>query len=96
MKDPKLPGTIFSTAEELSAMKPEDLGRIDTFREEESRVLFGAVEALRRGDWATAAAWNTARLGENSFWLARSFCLQPAIKALMCWLPFINGFKAFC
>ena len=36
-------------ADELKAMTPDDLGQIDTFREEEHRVLAGAVEALRQG-----------------------------------------------
>lgn len=29
-------------SEELSAMTPDDLGQIDTFREEENRVLTGS------------------------------------------------------
>ncbi len=58
-------------ATELAAMAPEDLGHIDTFREEENRVLSGAVDALRQGDWAKAKAWCEARHGEKSFWLQR-------------------------
>ena len=58
-------------AEELQAMSPEDLGQIDTFREEENRVLEGAVEALRRGEWSKARTWSEARQGEKSFWLQR-------------------------
>ena len=59
-------------AEELKAhLTPEDLGQIDTFREEENRVLAGAVEALRSGEWAKAKAWCEARQGEKSFWLQR-------------------------
>ena len=46
-------------------MSPEDLGQIDTFREEENRVLTGAVEALRKGEWAKAKAWCEARQGEQ-------------------------------
>lgn len=57
--------------QELAAMSPEDLGQIDTFREEEARVLEGAVEALRKENWAVAKAWCDARHGERSFWLAR-------------------------
>ena len=56
-------------AEELAAMSPDDLGRIDTFREEENRVLAGAVEALRAEQWQKARAWCEARVGERSFWL---------------------------
>lgn len=58
-------------ADELQAMAPEDLGQIDTFREEEHRVLDGAVEALHQRDWAKAKTWWEARQGEKSFWLQR-------------------------
>jgi hypothetical protein len=58
-------------SEELKAMTPDDLGQIDTFREEENRVLTGAVEALRNGEWAKAKAWCEARKGDASFWLQR-------------------------
>lgn len=58
-------------AEELAAMTPDDLGQIDTFREEENRVLTGAVEALRAGAWSRAKAWCDVRQGEQSFWLQR-------------------------
>jgi hypothetical protein len=57
--------------EELAAMSPEDLGQIDTFREEENRVLTGAVDALRKGEWAKAKAWCEVRQGDKSFWLQR-------------------------
>lgn len=56
---------------ELTAMAPEDLGQIDTFREEENRILSGAVEALRNREWAKAKAWCEARQGDKSFWLQR-------------------------
>jgi len=58
-------------AEELAAMSPDDLGQIDTFREEENRVLTGAVEALGKGEWSKAKAWCDVRHGERSFWLQR-------------------------
>lgn len=57
--------------DELKAMTPDDLGQIDTFREEEQRVLEGAIEALHRQDWAKARSWWEARQGEKSFWLQR-------------------------
>ncbi len=56
---------------ELSQMTADDLGHIDTFREEENRVLTGAVEALRAGEWGKARAYCEARQGERSFWLQR-------------------------
>ncbi len=58
-------------AEELKAMTPEDFGEVDTFREEENRVLSGAVAALQRGEWSKARAWCEARQGDKSFWLQR-------------------------
>lgn len=57
--------------EELRRMTPDDLGQIDTFREEENRVLFGAVEALSKREWAKAKAWCEIRHGDKSFWLQR-------------------------
>lgn len=56
---------------ELEAMTPDDLGQIDTFREEEQRVLEGAIAALHRKDWPKARSWWEERQGEKSFWLQR-------------------------
>lgn len=56
---------------ELEHMKADDLGQVDTFREEEARVLCGAVEALQAGDWQKAQGYCEARRGERSFWLQR-------------------------
>jgi len=62
---------------ELSEIRPEDLGRIDTFRTEESRILEAAVGALIEGncskarEWAGARAGSDAGVGEVSFWLGR-------------------------
>lgn len=53
-------------AAELAAMTPEDLGNIDTFRQEEDAVLGGAVEALKARDWAKARQWCAVRA--KSFW----------------------------
>lgn len=58
-------------AEELAAIAPEDLGRIDTFRSEETRILEAAVAALGRGDWARALDWAESRTVERCFWLRR-------------------------
>jgi len=57
--------------DELEAMAPDDLGQIDTFREEEHRVLAGAVEALHQREWSKAKSWWEARQAEKSFWLQR-------------------------
>jgi hypothetical protein len=58
-------------AEELKAMTPDDLGKIDTFREEENQVLTGAVKALRENAWSKAKAWCEDRAVDTSFWLQR-------------------------
>ena len=54
---------------ELAEMAPEDLGHIDTFREEENRVLRRAVELLKLRDWTKVIEWSKAREGDRSFWL---------------------------
>ncbi len=60
-----------SLSTELDAMRAEDLGSVDTFREEETKVLDGAVRALLDRQWAKAKEWADARKGDNSFWLER-------------------------
>ncbi len=57
--------------EELHAIRPEDLGRVDTFRIEEARVLDAAIAALKAGAWAKARDWAAVRSGDASFWLQR-------------------------
>lgn len=57
--------------DELAQMTAEDLGRIDTFKEEEAKVLEGAVAALQHRDWAKASAWCKDRNAESSFWLRK-------------------------
>ena len=57
--------------EELPAVRAEDLGRIDTFRVEEQRVLEAAVTALAAGEWARVKAWADVRTEDRSFWLRR-------------------------
>ncbi|GMV42203.1 MAG: hypothetical protein AMXMBFR64_39190 [Myxococcales bacterium] len=58
--------------DEVEAARAEDLGKVDTFRFEEDKVLAAALDALGRGDWALCAGWADARLdgpGAGSFWL---------------------------
>lgn len=57
--------------EERDAIAPEDLGKIDTFRFEEAKVLEGTLAALEREQWDQALAFAAAREGERSFWLGR-------------------------
>lgn len=54
---------------ELEAGAPEELGRIDTFSREDTRLLEASVEALRTGDWSKALDWSQTRLASPSVWL---------------------------
>lgn len=58
--------------EELAVARAEDLGRIDTFRFEEDRVLQAAIEALEGERWDAVLTWARARLDGRSFWLRES------------------------
>ena len=55
--------------EELEAAQAQDLGKIDTFRFEEDKVLGGAIDALASRQWGQAREWAQARDGGSSFWL---------------------------
>jgi hypothetical protein len=55
--------------EEVAAARAEDLGEIDTFRFEETRVLDDAFDELERQAWTSAGAWARLRLDGRSFWL---------------------------
>jgi hypothetical protein len=52
-------------------MQPADLGRIDTFRTEEARILESAVNALVAGELEKARSWADDRSEGQSFWLSR-------------------------
>jgi uncharacterized protein (UPF0262 family) len=56
---------------ELPQVRPEDLGRVDTFRSEEARILEAAVTALQQGQWQKARDWAEERTSVLSFWLSR-------------------------
>jgi PglZ domain len=56
---------------ELDQVRPEDLGKIDTFRREETSILEGAVQALLTDNWDQAAGWAKLRNETPSFWLQR-------------------------
>lgn len=60
-------------ADEVEAARAEDLGKIDTFRFEEDKVLKAALTALERADWNLAGGWAERRVdstpGSASFWL---------------------------
>ncbi|MGC1308316.1 MAG: BREX-6 system phosphatase PglZ [Phormidesmis sp.] len=58
--------------EEFANISPEDLGKIDTFRLEETTVLEkGALQALATSNWPSALHWAKIRLDTQSFWLQR-------------------------
>jgi len=57
--------------DELNEMQPEDLGQIDTFREEEKRILEAAIDALVQGDYPKAKTWAENRPASASFWISR-------------------------
>jgi len=52
-------------SEERQLAKAEDLGRIDTFRFEESTVLDAALDALQQRQFRSAAQWSAQRLSSD-------------------------------
>jgi hypothetical protein len=69
-------------ADEVVAAKAEDLGKVDTFRFEEDKVLMAALAALERADWNLAAEWAEQRVDSKprsaSFWLREDPTRQSA------------------
>lgn len=55
--------------DELEAGSADDLGKIDTFSREDSRLLEAAVQALGSEEWGTALRWASSRLESPSVWL---------------------------
>ncbi|WP_332317124.1 BREX-6 system phosphatase PglZ [Verrucosispora sp. WMMA2121] len=66
-------GTEAVLADEVEAAHAEDLGKVDTFRFEEDKVLKAALAALDREDYGLAAEWAELRVDTRtssaSFWL---------------------------
>ena len=59
--------------EEFANIRPENLGKIDTFQIEEKTVFeLGALAALQQSEWPQALAWASSRLTNRSFWLQRN------------------------
>lgn len=75
-------------ADEVEAAKAEDLGKIDTFRFEEDKVLEGALTALGAGAWGAASEWAARRVGPKaaatSFWLQRDPARQSVWELVQC------------
>ena len=63
-------------SEERQLAKAEDLGRIDTFRFEESTVLEAALDALQQRQFRNAAQWAAQRLSSDGKQQSDSFWLQ--------------------
>jgi hypothetical protein len=59
--------------DEIEAARAEDLGRIDTFRFEEDKVLKAALAGLQERNWQPVSEWAATRVraerGQGSFWL---------------------------
>ena len=54
---------------ELEAGSPQDLGKVDTFSREDSRLLEAAVAQLGEQGWNQALRWATERLSSPSVWV---------------------------
>lgn len=54
---------------ECTQGEADELGRIDTFRFEEDRLLLAALAAVHARGWAQAAKWAGERLAGKSVWL---------------------------
>ncbi len=54
---------------ELNAGAPEELGKVDTFSREDTRLLEAAVARLEQEEWGRALDWATSRLESPSVWL---------------------------
>lgn len=63
-------------SDERQLAKAEDLGRIDTFRFEESTVLEAALDALQQHQFRSAAQWAAQRLSSDGKQQSDSFWLQ--------------------
>ncbi|MFN9610814.1 MAG: BREX-6 system phosphatase PglZ, partial [bacterium] len=63
-------------SEEREQAKAEDLGRIDTFRFEESTVLAAALDALQQRQFRNAGQWAAQRLNSDGKQQSDSFWLQ--------------------
>lgn len=68
--------------DEIEVVQAADLGKIDTFRFEEERVLQAALAAIEQGAWASAHEWAALRVGttptDASFWLRNDPARQSA------------------
>lgn len=68
----------------------EDLGKIDTFRFEEERILDGTLSALENEQWEQAATWAERRIEGKSFWLHD----QPERRSI--WQLLLSAAKLGC
>lgn len=54
---------------DLLSGSADELGKVDTFSREDSRLLEAAVVALEQEEWSRAHDWATTRLASPSIWL---------------------------
>ncbi|GMU52132.1 MAG: hypothetical protein AMXMBFR33_12780 [Candidatus Xenobia bacterium] len=54
---------------ELEAGSPEELGKVDTFSREDTRLLEAALASLEQERWGQALAWAQERLEAPSVWV---------------------------
>ncbi|MFT4628840.1 MAG: hypothetical protein ACI8PZ_007536 [Myxococcota bacterium] len=63
---------------EVRLAKAEDLGKIDTFRFEEVKVMEEALIALDEARWSVVLDWAAARMSGHSFWVRDDALRQNA------------------
>ncbi|MBK7779172.1 MAG: hypothetical protein IPI43_34515 [Sandaracinaceae bacterium] len=85
-------------SDEVGAAKAEDLGKVDTFRFEEDKVLKAALVALGDGAWAPTLEWAELRVdpkpGFASFWLQADPSRRSAwqlVRAAATWCSHRGG-----
>ncbi|HRE88280.1 MAG TPA: BREX-6 system phosphatase PglZ, partial [Myxococcota bacterium] len=73
-------------AKEIKEAQASDLGKIDTFRFEEDKVLLAALESLSGTRWDEAAEWAELRVEkrpDQSFWLRDDPARQSAWRLIL-------------
>lgn len=69
-------------ADEVAQAVAEDLGKIDTFRFEEDKLLKAGLAALAQDRWDEALTWTSPRLHGESFWLKADASRRAAWQLL--------------
>lgn len=69
--------------DEVDGAEAKDLGQIDTFWFEESKIFKAALRAVEDGDWPSAHAWAKQRAAGESFWLKDKPSRQNAWELIL-------------